>query len=95
MSTPASINVLIPSVFTSYTQGSHSHRVRADTVGQAIANLVEDFPPLKAQLLDEGGNLLNYVQLFVNENNIRDLDDLKTPLSDQDELLLVPALAGG
>ncbi|MGV3483551.1 MAG: MoaD/ThiS family protein [Planctomycetaceae bacterium] len=92
---PVEIQVLIPSVFTRFTEGNHTHVLRAGTVGQAIERLVQDYPELSAQLLDDRGRLLSYVQLFLNDNQVRDLADLSTPLTHQDELLLVPALAGG
>ena len=95
MDRPAQIHVLIPSVFTKFTEGRQSLVLRAETVQQAIECLVKEFPALQAQLLDDRGQWLSYVQLFVNDDHIRDLAEFETTLEDNDELVLVPALAGG
>jgi len=89
------VNVIVPSVFVRFTDGKSVCSVNAETVRDALMQLVNEHPDLKPQLLDENNRLLAYLQVFVNEDNIRDLNDLETELHDRDEVLIIPALAGG
>lgn len=65
----------------------------------SISGLVEElegvYPGMRERLLDEGGELRRFVNLFVNGEDIRFLDGLKTALGDGDEVSIVPAVAGG
>ncbi|MFN3194165.1 MAG: ubiquitin-like small modifier protein 1 [Aureliella sp.] len=67
----------------------------AETVNEAVHQLVEQFPKLRDRLLTEEGDLLGHVSLFLNSTSVRDLQGLETSLPANSELLLVTALAGG
>lgn len=89
------VNVIVPSVFVRFTDGKSVCSVNAETVSEALMHVVNEHPNLKPQLLDENNRLLAYLQVFVNEDNIRDLHHLETKLHNRDEVLIIPALAGG
>ena len=69
--------------------------VEATTVGEAFEQLLGEYPDLRERLLDRDGDLQSYVNVFVNEANIREASQLDTPVKGGDELLVIAALAGG
>ncbi len=87
--------VLLPNVLRSKADGNSVVEVSATTVGQALVELTKAFPVLQSDLLDDNGDLRNYVNVFVGDENIRDRDGVETEISANDEILIVPALAGG
>jgi molybdopterin converting factor small subunit len=60
-----------------------------------MRNLVEQYPTLEQHLYNGHGDLRNFVNLFLGENNIKDLQGLETPLNEGDTLRLIPSIAGG
>ncbi len=89
------MQVIIPTALRKHTEGNSKVDVIGETVGQAIEQLVQTHPNLRASLLDDSGELVNFVGVFVGGQNIRDLEGAQTPVNDKDEILLVPAIAGG
>ena len=89
------MNVIIPTAFRKHTDGKQSVSVSAATVDGALAQLVKTYPDLRSRLLDDSDNVLSFVNVFVNDRNIRDLDNEATKLAETDQILLVPAIAGG
>lgn len=85
----------VPTPLCSYTAGNSEIRVQAATAGAAIQELVRQYPSLQAHLYNSRGELRPFVNLFLGEVNVRDLQGLATPLQDGDTLRLVPAVAGG
>ncbi|MEW6030034.1 MAG: MoaD/ThiS family protein [Chloroflexota bacterium] len=85
----------IPSPLRYYTNGQADVPVRGATVHEAMGSLVEQFPSLKPHLYDSGGKLRAFVNLFVGEDNIRDLQGLDTPLAEDALVRLIPSVAGG
>ncbi|MCX5768549.1 MAG: MoaD/ThiS family protein [Gemmatimonadetes bacterium] len=69
--------------------------VEGDTVGAIIANAAERFPQLAPRLRDEQGNPYAYVTFYLNDEDIRFIGGFAAPVSDGDELTVVPAIAGG
>ena len=69
--------------------------VEGDTVGAIIANAAERFPQLAPRLRDEQGNPYAYVTFYLNDEDIRFIGGFAAPVSDGDELTVVPAFAGG
>jgi molybdopterin converting factor small subunit len=67
----------------------------AGTVREVIAALGVSHPALAAQLLDEAGNLRSFINLYANEDSIKELNGLDTVLKSGDDLSIVPAIAGG
>lgn len=89
------IRIQIPSNLRQHTSGQGIVEIPGNTVGEALQRLTVEFPDLRLKVFDEEGQPRSFVNIFVNDRHIRDLQNLETPLSGDEELLLVPALAGG
>ena len=89
------MNVIIPTSLRKHTGGASKVAVNGNLVADALRELVMQHPELKTHLYDDNGNLVTYVNVFVNNDNIRDLDAESTALTERDEIVLVPAIAGG
>jgi len=85
----------IPTPLRAYTSGKSEVRVNGSNVDEALTDLTEQFPTIKPHLFNEGGELRPFVNLFLGENNIKDLDGVGTPIKDGDKLVLIPSIAGG
>jgi len=69
--------------------------VDAATVGAAILELQTKYPGIKERLMDDNGEVRRFVNVYVNEEDIRFLQNQQTPLKDGDEISIIPAIAGG
>jgi molybdopterin/thiamine biosynthesis adenylyltransferase/molybdopterin converting factor small subunit len=87
--------VYIPTSFRKLTAGQSNVQVDAATVGSLLEDLEGRFPGLKQQVLDERGAVHRFVNVYVNEQAIEDLNGLETTLQAQDEVAVIPAMAGG
>jgi molybdopterin synthase sulfur carrier subunit len=85
----------IPTPLRSYTNGQVEVDVNGDNVSEVMHQLVEKFPTLKPHLYNGDGQLRPFVNLFVGENNINDLQGLATPLDKNTRVILIPSIAGG
>jgi adenylyltransferase/sulfurtransferase len=85
----------IPTPLRYYTEGKAEVPVSGGTVQEAMSSLVQQFPALQPHLYSPEGNLRAFVNLFVGENNIKDLQGLDTPLGPDAQLRLIPSIAGG
>ena len=85
----------IPTPLRAYTDGQSELSVSGDTAGEALTELVNQFPALKPHLFKEDGELRMFVNLFKGEENIKDLQGLQTPLGAADRLMIIPSIAGG
>jgi molybdopterin synthase sulfur carrier subunit len=88
-------HVRIPTPLRRLTKGERRIEVQAADLGQAIDELDRRFPGLRARILDEQGEVLQFVNIFVNEEDVRFLGGLRTPLAEGAEVSIVPAMAGG
>lgn len=75
--------------------GAKSVEAEGATVGQLLENLDERFPGFRQQISGEDGQLHRFVNLYLNDEDVRYLEDLQTPLKDGDVVSILPALAGG
>lgn len=89
------MKIIIPTAFRKFTGGKRVIQVDGECVADGLTALVELHPDLRDSLYEESGQLVSFVGFFVGDRNIRDLDGQETKTSDRDELLLVPAIAGG
>lgn len=89
------IKVLIPTPLRKFTGEQETVSVDADSIGAMLKALDSAYPGLGKPLIDENGNPRRFVNLFVNGEDIRFLDNTTTPLKDGDEVSIVPAIAGG
>jgi molybdopterin converting factor small subunit len=87
--------VNLPTVYRAHADGNRHVDLKADDVGSLLVLLTQQHPDLQSQILDDDGELLSFVNIFVNDQNIRDLEGKATKLTDRDEVFLVPAMAGG
>lgn len=89
------VAVKLPTVLRAHADGQPSVSVDGATIGDAFADLVGRFPGLRANLLADDGGLHKFVNVYVNDDDIRYLDQLDTKLADGDEITILPAVAGG
>ena len=89
------VKVNIPTPLRKLTNGDSEVSVDATQVGELIENLDSEFNGIAGKLLDESGEIRRYVNVFVNDEDIRFLDGKSTSLKDGDEVSIVPAIAGG
>ncbi len=87
--------VRVPTPLRRLTDGQGEVEVEAKTVKEAIEKLEEQYPGFKERLLDEKGELRRFVNLYLNDEDIRFLKGVDTELKDGDVLSIVPAIAGG
>ena len=87
--------VRIPTPLRSLTKGSAEVQAKGDNVVAVVEDLERQFPGLRERLVDEGGELRRFINIYVNEEDIRVLDGKTTALKDSDQVSIVPAIAGG
>jgi len=85
----------IPTPLRYYTDGQAEVSVSGSNVAAAMRNLVEQYPTLEQHLYNGKGEMRAFVNLFLGADNIKDLQGLETPLSEDDILRLIPSIAGG
>lgn len=89
------VKVRIPAPLRRLAQGATVVEVEAGTVIQCLDELEAKFPGMKERLLDSEGQVQQFINIYVNGEDIRFLQDLQTPLKPGDEVSIVPAIAGG
>jgi molybdopterin synthase sulfur carrier subunit len=87
--------VRIPTPLRKLTNNEELVEVNASTVGDVIKELQTRFPGIQERLVDENGEVRRFVNVYVNEEDIRFLKNQQTPLKDGDEISIIPAIAGG
>jgi molybdopterin synthase sulfur carrier subunit len=87
--------VRIPTPLRAVTKGNAEVRGTGDTVGDLVEDLERQFPGLRERLVDDGGDLRRFINVYVNQEDIRFLQGQKTALKEGDEVSIVPAIAGG
>lgn len=85
----------IPTPLRPYTDGQSEVSVDGSNISDALTDLTTQYPALKPHLFNEGGQLRPFVNLFIGEDNIKDLQGVDTPITDGDRLVLIPSIAGG
>ena len=87
--------VRIPTPLRKLTNNEEVVEVNGATIDDAITELQSRYPGIKERLVDETGNVRRFVNVYVNEEDIRFLQNQQTPLKDGDEVSIIPAIAGG
>ena len=85
----------IPTPLRAYTNGQSDVTVNGSNISEALADLTTQYPTIKPHLFNDGGDLRPFVNLFVGENNIKDLQGVNTPIKDGEKIMLIPSIAGG
>jgi len=87
--------VRIPTPLRKLTNNEELVEINAVTVGAALLELQSRYPGIKERMLDDQGEVRRFVNVYVNEEDIRFLQNQLTPLKDGDEISIIPAIAGG
>ena len=88
------IEVRIPTILRTYTDGARSVEASGDTLRSLLASLDATYPGLQERIVDDAG-LRRFVNVYVNDEDVRFLDGLSTSLADGDVVTILPAVAGG
>lgn len=86
--------IRIPTPLRPYAAGNSTVNVRGETVGQALDDLTQQHPQLRAQLF-EGDELRNFVNVYLNKEDVRHMDGQATAVQAGDTLMIIPSIAGG
>jgi len=89
------VTLKVPTPLRTYTNGLTEINVQGSTVGAAVDDLVAQHPALRPHLYNGQAELRPFVNLFLNNENVKDLNGLETPLKEGDRLMLIPSIAGG
>lgn len=89
------IMIRIPTPLRPYADGQKEVEVQSATVGDALHELANRYPSLHTHLFDEKGHLRAYVNVFVNDDDVRNLENTRTPLQSGDRVMILPSIAGG
>lgn len=85
----------IPTPLRAYTSGQSEVTVNGSNIFEVLADLTRQYPAIKPHLFNEAGELRPFVNLFVGEHNIKDLQGVNTPVKDGERVMLIPSIAGG
>jgi sulfur-carrier protein len=85
----------IPTVLRPAMGGESTITVEGTTIGAVLAQVTERFPSVKGQLLNDDGTLHRFLNVYVNDDDVRYLGGVDAPVADTDEITLLPAVAGG
>ncbi len=89
------VTVRIPTPLRRLTQNQPEVDVEGDTIESLIENLEANYPGIKERICDESGNIRRFVNIYLNDEDIRFLDGNATAVKDGDEISVIPAIAGG
>jgi MoaD family protein len=89
------VTVLIPTLLRPYAEKKDSAQFNARTVGDALEQLTVRYAELRKHLFADDGRLRSFVNVYVNEEDIRSLEKEKTPLKEGDTISIIPSIAGG
>ncbi len=90
-----SVKVRIPAPLKKLTENKSEVETEGKTIEELVVNLEKKFPGMKDRLCDETGKIRRFINIYVNEQDIRFLKNETTPLKDGDEVSIIPAIAGG
>ncbi len=90
-----SVLVRIPTPLRPLAGGKSELSEEGASVHEVLENLVRKFPSMQERMFDESGELRRFINIYVNEEDIRFRDGVKTPLVSGDEVSIIPAIAGG
>ncbi len=89
------VTVRIPTPLRRLTQNQPEVEAEGDTIESLIENLEANYPGIKERICDESGNIRRFVNIYLNDEDIRFLDGNATAVKDGDEISVIPAIAGG
>jgi sulfur-carrier protein len=89
------VELRLPPVLRTHAGGRTTVPVNGATVGEILVDLVSSYPGMAGQVLTEDGNLHRFVNVYVNDDDVRYLDKLDTKVGEGDTVSILPAVAGG
>jgi MoaD family protein len=89
------IEVRVPTILRKHTDGARAVQGKGMTVREVIDDLESKHPGVRAAVVTEGGELHKFINMYLNDEDIRFLGSLETPVSDGDVISILPAVAGG
>jgi len=89
------VQVNLPTVLRPHAGGERAVAVDGATVGEVLTALVARYPGMTGQVIDESGALHKFVNVYINDDDVRYLSGVDTPVAASDELSILPAVAGG
>ncbi|MGH7363660.1 MAG: ubiquitin-like small modifier protein 1 [Candidatus Methylomirabilales bacterium] len=91
----ATIEVHVPQILRKHTGGAKTLKASGQTVREVLEDLERQHPGFRERVLEDGGRLHRFVNIYVNDEDVRFIQTLDTPLKDGDVLSILPAVAGG
>jgi sulfur-carrier protein len=89
------VEVRIPTILRKHTGGARAVEAKGSTVREVIEHLESDHPGLRAAILADGGEIHRFINIYLNDEDVRFSGALETPVSDGDVMSILPAVAGG
>jgi sulfur-carrier protein len=89
------VEVRLPTVLRNHAGGASVVQVDGSTIGEVLSKLVAEYPGMSGQVLTEDGSLHKFVNIYVDDDDVRYLQGLDTPVADGAEVSILPAVAGG
>ena len=89
------VSVRVPTILRTYTGGESEVSAAGETLADVLDDLDATYPGIKGRILDEGGQLRRFVNVYVGNDDVRFLDELATPTPDGVQVSVIPAVAGG
>ncbi|WBQ04257.1 ubiquitin-like small modifier protein 1 [Kribbella sp. CA-293567] len=90
-----SVSVRVPTILRPYTQGVSEVSVEGSTLSEVLESLDSSYPGIRSRVLDESGELRRFVNIYVDNDDVRFSEGLQTPIKDGGQVSIIPAVAGG
>jgi molybdopterin converting factor small subunit len=90
-----SVSVRVPTILRPYTQGASEVSVEGTTLSEVLESLDTSYPGIKGRVLDESGELRRFVNIYVDNDDVRFSEGLATTIKDGGQVSIIPAVAGG
>ena len=92
---PLSVSVRVPTILRTYTGGESEVSASGATLADVLDDLEASYAGIRGRIVDDGGKLRRFVNIYVGNDDVRFLDDLATPTPDGSQISVIPAVAGG
>lgn len=89
------VEIRLPTVLRQYANGASTVTAEGQTVGEILQDLEKQYPSMKGQLIAQDGKLHKFVNVYLNDDDIRYLENLDTKVKENDRISILPAVAGG
>lgn len=90
-----SVEVRIPTVLRVHVENQSTVQASGSTIGEVLDDLIAKYPGLKGQLKAEDGSMHKFLNVYLNDDDVRYLQKLDTPVTESDSVTVLPAVAGG